>query len=65
MLLALNLRIVCRNFGVSINKKGYDHFKSDYFVSILMWMLILNCWMMHKMIAERKLILINTSGFEG
>ena len=47
------------------NKRGYDPFNSDYFVSILMWMLIFKFWIFHKVVAQRKLIRINVSGSEG
>ena len=46
---------VCQNIGISISKTGYDPFNSDSFVSILMWMLILKCWMRHKVIVEAML----------
>ena len=49
---------------MSINKSGYDLFNLGSFVSILMWMLILKCWMLHKVIVQRKIIL-NISGSEG
>ena len=42
---------------MSINKSGYDLFNSGSFVSILMWMLIFKCWMLHKVIVEQKVIL--------
>ena len=45
----INLRIVCQNSGISFNRRGYDYFNLDYFVSMLMWMF-------HKVIAEQKLI---------
>jgi len=55
---------VCQNIGIFINKRGYDPLKPYSLVFILIWMLILKRWMLHKVIVERKIIL-NISGSEG